>query len=212
MIQIKIFVFNPFQENTFVLFDETKEAVIIDAGCHSKSEEKMLAEFISGNQLKPVRLINTHCHIDHILGNRFVSEYFSIKAEAHQADEFLALAAQQYGLTFGIQMEAAPAFGNYLDEGQQVLFGNSFLDIVHIPGHSPGGIVFYNKPEGFMIAGDVLFEGSIGRTDLPGGNYEQLISAIKNKLFTMDEKMIVYPGHGSSTTIGREKRTNPFFN
>jgi glyoxylase-like metal-dependent hydrolase (beta-lactamase superfamily II) len=109
-------------------------------------------------------------------------------------------------------MEAAPALGNYLDEGQQVLFGNSSLEIVHIPGHSPGGIVFYNKPESFMIAGDVLFEGSIGRTDLPGGNYEQLITAIKNKLFTMDEKMIVYPGHGPSTTIGREKRTNPFFN
>ena len=176
-----------------------------------KARSIHLYHFIKENELKPVRLINTHCHIDHILGNRYVSEYYKLIVEAHRADEFLATTARSYGLNFGIQMDAAPAIGKFLDEGMQVHFGNSFLDIVHIPGHSPGGIVFYHQAEGFMIVGDVLFNGSIGRSDLPGGNHNLLITNIKNKLFSMDEKMVVYPGHGPSTSIGKEKRTNPFF-
>jgi hydroxyacylglutathione hydrolase len=212
MITIKIFVFNPFQENTFVLFDETKEAVIIDAGCYSLQEEEKLSNFIKENGLKPVHLLATHCHIDHILGNKFVVENYQIQPEAHKADEFLYENVQSYGMNFGIETGPVPKIGNYLDEGMQVKFGNSILDIAHIPGHSPGGIVFYNKTEGFLIAGDVLFQGSIGRTDLPGGNFQQLTSNIENKLFTLDDKVVVYPGHGPSTTIGEEKRTNPFFN
>jgi glyoxylase-like metal-dependent hydrolase (beta-lactamase superfamily II) len=210
MIQIKIFVFNPFQENTFILFDESKEAVIIDAGCYSNQEEKILDDFIKENNLQPVHLLNTHCHIDHILGNRYLSESFRINPEAHKSDEFLVETVQSYGATFGIKMEVAPLIGKYLNEGMQINFGNSFLDIAHVPGHSPGSIVFYNKTEGFMIVGDVLFNGSIGRTDLPGGNYRQLISNIKNKLLCMDDKMLVYPGHGPSTTIGKERSSNPF--
>jgi hydroxyacylglutathione hydrolase len=212
MIQIKIFVFNPFQENTFILFDETKEAVIIDAGCYSVREEELLDKFIKDNGLKPVHLLTTHCHIDHVLGNKYVAENYQIKPEAHKADELLNKTVHLQGLNFGIQIEPVPELGKYLDESMQILFGNSVLDIAHIPGHSPGGIVFYNKAEGFMISGDVLFNGSIGRTDLPGGNHEQLLTNIKNKLFIMDEKMLVYPGHGASTSIGEEKRTNPFFN
>jgi hydroxyacylglutathione hydrolase len=212
MIKIKIFEFNPFQENTFVLFDETKEAVIIDPGCYSLKEEELLDKFIKDNGLKITHLLNTHCHIDHVIGNRFVSDKYKILPEAHKADELMAQSAHIHGLNFGIQIEPVPAIGKYIDEGMQISFGNSNLDIAHIPGHSPGGIVFYNNSEEFIIAGDVLFRGSIGRTDLPGGNYEQLIMHIKNKLFSMDDNMKVYPGHGPTTTIGEEKRTNPFFN
>jgi glyoxylase-like metal-dependent hydrolase (beta-lactamase superfamily II) len=210
MIKIKPFIFNPFQENTFVLYDETKEAIIIDAGCYTVKEEETLDRFIKENDLKPVHLLTTHCHIDHILGNRFVTEFYQIIPEAHKDDEFLVESVQGYGATFGIQIDPVPPIGKYLEEGMKVHFGNSFLDILHIPGHSPGGIVFYNKEEGFIIAGDVLFEGSIGRSDLPGGNHNQLISNIKGKLLTLDEKMIVYAGHGPSTTIGAEKKSNPF--
>jgi glyoxylase-like metal-dependent hydrolase (beta-lactamase superfamily II) len=212
MITIKIFVFNPFQENTFVLFDETKEAIIIDAGCYSLQEEEKLSSFIKENGLKPVHLLVTHCHIDHILGNKFVVENYQIQPQAHKADELLYQNVKAYGMNFGIETGPVPEIGNFLDEGMQVKFGNSILEIAHIPGHSPGGIVFINKTEGFVIVGDVLFQSSIGRTDLPGGDFNQLTSGIKSKLFTQDDKMVVYPGHGPSTTIGEEKRTNPFFN
>lgn len=211
MITIKIFVFNPFQENTYLLYDETKQGVLIDAGCYSKAEEQQFLNFIDENKIQLVRLLNTHCHIDHILGNKFVSEHFNLKVEAHKEDEFLALNASDHGAVFGIQMEGAPEISNYLNEGDQIQFGNSNLDIVHVPGHSPGSIVFYNIKEEFMIVGDVLFNDSIGRTDLPGGNYEQLINGIKNKLFTLGDQINVYPGHGELTTIGKERKYNPFF-
>jgi len=211
MIKIKIFVFNPFQENTFVLYDESKEAVIIDPGCYSVREEELLDIFIKENELNPVHLLNTHCHIDHVLGNRYVTENYGISSEAHMGDEFLINSAHTYGHSFGILTNPIPPIGKYLDEGMSVQFGNSKLDIVHIPGHSPGGIVFYNNEEGILIAGDVLFNGSVGRSDLPGGNEHQLLSGIKNKLFIMDDEMKVYPGHGPATTIGTEKKFNPFF-
>lgn len=211
MIEIKTLIFNPFQENTYILFDETKEAVIIDPGCLSSNEEDILDNFIQENGLNPVRLLNTHCHIDHILGNRYVSNRYELKLEAHKGDEFIAKAAQQHGISFGIQMpEPAPDIDVYLNEGEQIKFGNSVLDIVHVPGHSPGSIVFYSQKEGFMIVGDVLFNDSIGRTDLPGGDYDLLSSGIKGKLFPLGDEMKVYPGHGPYTTIGKERRSNPF--
>jgi hydroxyacylglutathione hydrolase len=212
MIKIKPFVFNPFQENTFVLYDETGEAVIIDPGCYSEGEKNELVKFIREKGLKPVHLLNTHCHVDHVLGNQFVSEYYGLVPAAHKSDVFLAESAHIQGINYGFQLEPVPAIGNYLEEGMQVQFGHSILDILHIPGHSPGGLVFYNKAEGFMIVGDVLFSGSIGRSDLPGGNHRQLVSAIEKKLFVLGDSMKVYPGHGPSTTIGNEKATNPFFN
>jgi glyoxylase-like metal-dependent hydrolase (beta-lactamase superfamily II) len=132
--------------------------------------------------------------------------------EAHKEDEFLAESVQSYGASFGIETGPVPAIGKYLYEGMKVEFGNSSLDIFHIPGHSPGGIVFHSLDQGILIAGDVLFSGSIGRTDLPGGNYEKLITNIRNKLFVLDDNTVVYPGHGPATTIGQEKKTNPFFN
>ncbi len=212
MIQIKTFVFNPFQENTYLIYDETKEAVIFDPGCHANQEEEQLVSFLEENELKLVRLLNTHCHIDHVLGVRFVKEKFGLKFEAHKDDEFLAKNAKSHGAAmFGIQMkEETPAIDVYLNEGEQIKFGNSTLDIVHVPGHSPGSIVFYNQKEQLMIVGDVLFNDSIGRTDLPGGDYDLLASGIKGKLFPLGDDMKVYPGHGPYTTIGKERRTNPF--
>jgi hydroxyacylglutathione hydrolase len=212
MIQIKIFVFNPFQENTFVLHDGTKEAVIIDPGCYSAREEELLEKYIKENGLKPVHLLNTHCHIDHVVGNQFISETYLLKPEAHQAEDIIAKSAHIHGLSYGIQINPIPSIGKFLEEGMQVHFGNSELEIVHIPGHSPGGIVFYHREQNFMIAGDVLFQGSVGRSDLLGGNEFQLLSGIKSKLFVMDGRMTVYPGHGPSTTIDYERKYNPYFN
>lgn len=211
MIQIKTFVFNPFQENTYLLYDETKEAIIIDPGCYSNEEEEELVNFLQENELKLVRLLNTHCHIDHVLGVRFIKEKFNLKFETHKEDEFLAENAKAHGASFGIQMQdETPAIDHYLNEGEQIKFGNSALNIVHVPGHSPGSIVFFNQTEQFMIVGDVLFNDSIGRTDLPGGDYDLLASGIKEKLFPLGDDMKVFPGHGPYTTIGKERRTNPF--
>jgi len=210
MIQIKNFVFNPFYENTYLVFDETKELVIIDPGCFSSEEQKILVQFIDENKLKPVRLLNTHCHIDHILGNSFISDKYNLKVEAHLADEFLIEGAKSHAMVFGLKVEEVAPIGNYLNEKDQIQFGNSKLDIVHIPGHSPGGLVFYNKKESFMIVGDVLFDNSIGRSDLPGGDHNLLINSIKSKLFPLGDEMIVYPGHGTETSIGKERISNPF--
>jgi glyoxylase-like metal-dependent hydrolase (beta-lactamase superfamily II) len=210
MIKIKTFVFNPFQENTYLLYDETGEAVIIDPGCYSKQEEESLLDFIVENNIKPEQLLNTHSHIDHILGNRFVAEQFNLKLQSHKEDEFLIQRAKEQGLAFGIKIENPPLPGNYLDEEMKIKFGNSELEIIHAPGHSPGSLVFYNRKEKFMIVGDVLFNQSIGRTDLPGGSYEILVRSIVQKLFPLGDDMEVYSGHGSPTTIGQERISNPF--
>ena len=210
MIKIKTFVFNPFQENTYLLYDETGSAVIIDPGCYSKSEEESLVNFIEENNIKLKRNLNTHSHIDHILGNLFISEHFNIPVESHKDDEFLIINAKEHGASFGINVEKPPFPTRYLDEGMQIRFGNSVLDIIHAPGHSPGSIVFYNKTEKFMIVGDVLFNQSIGRTDLPKGNYDLLINSITTKLFPLGDDMDVYSGHGAPTTIGQERISNPF--
>ncbi len=209
-MQIKNFIFNPFQENTYLVYDDSKEVIIIDPGCFSAREESILVQFIEENGLKPVRLLNTHCHIDHILGNHFVSEKYKLKVEAHPTDEFLSKAAKNHGINYGIQIGEVPKIEIFLDEKDQITFGNSVLNIAHVPGHSPGSLVFYSQKEAFMIVGDVLFNDSIGRSDLPGGDYNQLITNIKNKLFPLGDNMIVYPGHGPSTSIGKERLSNPF--
>ena len=210
MIKIKTFIVNPFQENTYLLYDETGEAVIIDAGCYSQAEKDELLSYLKANNLVLKRLLNTHSHIDHILGNQFIVANFNLELESHKEDEFLIKRAKEQAASFGISIESSPLPTKYLNEGDQIKFGDSVLDIIHAPGHSPGSIVFYNKVEGFMIVGDVLFNQSIGRTDLPGGNYDTLISSIKNKLFPLGDEMEVYCGHGSNTTIGQERISNPF--
>lgn len=211
MLKIKTLVFNPFQENTYILYDETNEAVIIDPGCHAKYEEEKLDFFIKNKNLRPVKLLNTHGHIDHIAGNYFVKHKYNIPLEAHESDEFLMIDAKKIGASYGfIIHEETPIIDNYLTEKDQIKFGNTVLDILHVPGHSPGSIVFYNTDAKILIAGDVLFHNSIGRTDLPGGSYDLLISGIKEKIFPLDKDITVYPGHGIPTTIDNEIKNNPF--
>jgi len=202
---------NPWQVNTYILSDETGECVIIDPGCFSKEEQKQLTDFITEKELKPVRLIHTHLHLDHVFGTRFVAEKYNLKPEAHPDDEFFINITKDYALQFGVTLEEnPPQLENYLNDGDEVKFGNTVLKVIHIPGHSPGGITFYDKEGEILIAGDVLFRDSIGRTDLPGGDYDILINNIKTKLLILPEKTVVYPGHGPSTTIGYEKDSNPF--
>lgn len=210
MITIHYFTFGPFQENTYVLWDETKECVIIDPGNNSATENKQLSDFISQNQLKPVRLILTHAHIDHINGNKYVLDTYGLLPEVHQDDVFFLERHLATANMYGFMVDPSPMAKVYIKEGDVIQFGKSSLNTVHTPGHSPGSITFYNQDEGFMISGDVLFYGSIGRTDLPLGNYDDLISSIKTKLIPLGDNMKVYSGHGQPTNIGFEKMNNPF--
>ena len=211
MIYTEIFVFNPFEENTILIYDDTRECVIIDAGCENTSEENELITFIERFNLKPVRLLNTHCHIDHIIGNLFIKEKYGLSPETHKLEEPLLNGAVEHARLFGIEIPQPPAISNYLTEGDTIKFGKSELKILCLPGHSPGSLAFYSEKQKFVLSGDVLFKGSIGRTDLPGGDFDQLIKNIKLKLFTLDGDMRVIPGHGPETTISLEKRSNPFF-
>ncbi|MDP2337319.1 MAG: MBL fold metallo-hydrolase [Bacteroidota bacterium] len=210
MIQIKKFTFNPVQENTFVAFDETGECVIIDAGCYSENERQELDLFISRKQLTPVHLINTHCHFDHIMGVTHCRDKYQINFETHADEKSLVEEAVEHGDLFGIPVEPIDAPDAFFQEGDQINFGNSYLQVIEAPGHSPGGVVFYNTEQKILIAGDVLFYGSIGRTDLPGGSFERLVGNIKTKLLTLPEETVVFCGHGPETTIGFEKKNNPF--
>lgn len=209
---IKSIVFNDFQENTYILHDETKECIIIDCGCNSDQENNELDSYISNNLLKPVKLLNTHGHIDHILGNSFAKEKYKIQLYMHEADIIFVEEAFDYGGFFDLDMVEPPLPDSFLNDNDNISFGNSQLKIFHVPGHSPGSVAFYSNEEKFVIVGDVLFKGSIGRTDLPGGNYNTLITGIRTKLFTLDDNVVVYPGHGEKTNIGYEKRNNPFLN
>jgi hydroxyacylglutathione hydrolase len=209
-MKIEKFVFNSFRVNTYVLFDETDDCVIIDPACENEREEEVLRCFISEKGLKPVAVLNTHGHVDHVMGNSFAVEQFSVDAYAHESDFFLIDQAVSFGSVFGLTVKQPPRPGKKLAEGDVFTFGKSKLSILHVPGHSPGSIVFYCEKDAVVIAGDVLFQGSIGRTDLPMGNHEQLIRNIREKLLTLPPDTLVYPGHGDSTSIGIEKATNPF--
>ncbi len=210
MIQIHSFTFNPIQENMYLLFDESKDCVIIDPGCYDDAERTILSEFIAQNGLKPVKLLNTHCHLDHIFGNGYVAKKYNLKLEFNKNDMRVFDAFQLTCDLYGMSCDPSPQPSVFLEEGDVIEFGNSKLEILFTPGHSPGSITFYNREEKFMIAGDVLFNGSIGRTDLPGGDHETLINNIKTKLFPLGDDFKVYSGHGPVTTIGFEKKHNPF--
>lgn len=210
MLSLKSFVFNPFQENTFVMSNENKECIIFDPGCYSSAEQNELSKYIEGEELKPILLVNTHCHIDHVLGNKFVTEKYEVPLWIHKEGLPLLQAAPVYGQTYGVQMLPSPHPEKFLDESDTVSLGKEKLQIIFVPGHSPGSICFYSKENKFLIGGDVLFYESIGRTDLPGGNHSQLLTHIKEKLFALDDDTVVYCGHGPETTIGHEKKHNPF--
>jgi glyoxylase-like metal-dependent hydrolase (beta-lactamase superfamily II) len=211
MATVLTLTFNPFQENTYIVYDETGECVIFDPGCATASEQQALRNKITELQLRPVRLINTHCHLDHVFGNRFVADTYDLPLEIHELEVPVLQAVPQVCRMYGLpEPDPAPALGSFLREGETVDFGNTSLEMYFTPGHSPGSLSFYCAADQFVIAGDVLFYGSIGRTDLPGGDYDTLIKAIKTQLLPLGDAVTVYPGHGPATRMGYERQNNPF--
>lgn len=208
-MKIKSFAFNPFQENTFVVSDDSGEALIIDAGCYNDAEIEILVDYLETNNLTPTKLVNTHCHIDHIVGVNSLKKKFNIPFAASVEDNYLLETAIQQGIVFGFALSEAPTIDENIEEGK-FGFGQSELQVFSVPGHSAGSLAFYSEKNNFVIVGDVLFNGSIGRTDLPKGDYDTLINSITTKLLTLPRDTVVYPGHGPSTTIGKEYDTNPF--
>ena len=210
MIKVEKFVVNQLGENSFILSDETGECIFIDPGFYFEEEHEEIRNYIADNNLTPKKITNTHCHFDHIMGVEFIRNEYKIPFMAHEQDAFWVDNATEQALRFGLEVKPVSPINEFLVEKELVKFGNSELEIIHIPGHAPGHVVFYSKEDKILIAGDVLFYGSIGRTDLPGGEHETLISNIKNKLFNLPDDTKVYCGHGPETTLGFEKTTNPF--
>ncbi|HEX7411451.1 MAG TPA: MBL fold metallo-hydrolase [Bacteroidales bacterium] len=210
MLTIRSFVFNSFGVNTYVLYDESRECIIIDPACQYPDEEDELAGFIGANNLNPVRLINTHTHIDHILGNTFISEKYNLIPETHSDAVIFLDTAQQAGAAFGVKIEKVIFPVKFLGDGDTVKFGNSLLRVLYTPGHAAGSICLVSDADSFVVTGDVLFQESIGRTDLPTGDLDLLLASIREKLFTLPDSFKVYPGHGPATSIGFERRNNPF--
>ncbi len=207
---IKQFVFNAFSENTYVVYDDTKECIIIDPGCYESSEKAELKKFIVDNNLTVTSLINTHCHIDHVLGNNFVKNEYGVGLTIHKLDIETLKANDVVASVYGFQAYEASEADFFIDESDQVKFGNSYFDVLFVPGHAKGHIALVNEHEKICIGGDVLFQQSIGRTDLPGGDFDTLMDSIKNKFFKLPDDVTVYCGHGPSTNIGYEKQNNPF--
>jgi len=210
MIQIQPFTFNPFEENTYLVYDETGEGVVIDPGCYEQSEKNTLAQFIESKKIKIKYLLNTHCHIDHVLGNEFVKNKYNIPFLIHPNDEPVLRSVKAYAPSYGFNKYQEVLPDGFLADGDTVSFGNTHFEVLFLPGHAPGHIGFYDKESLSLLSGDVLFEHSIGRTDLPGGDLDTLLSSIHQKIFTLPDAVVVYPGHGSSTTVGEEKNSNPF--
>ena len=210
MINIHYFAFGPFQENTYVLWDDSKEFIILDPGNNNATENKKLRDFISEKQLIPKRLILTHAHVDHINGNKYVFDTYGLLPEVHKEDVYFIEKHLATANMYGIPAEQSPMPKTFIKEGDIIKFGHSSLNTLHTPGHSPGSISYYNLEDKFIIGGDVLFYGSIGRTDLPLGHHDTLIKSIKEKLFPLGDYMKVYSGHGMPTSIGFERTHNPF--
>lgn len=210
MITVEKFMVNPLGENSYILSDESGECIFIDPGFYYEEEYNEVRTYIAEKKLNPVKIINTHCHFDHIMGVEFIRKEYNVPFYGHAEDAFLIERSMSQAQMFGMEMGTVGPLDQLLNEGEKVQFGNSELEIIHVPGHSPGHLVFYSPKDKFIIAGDVLFYGSIGRTDLPGGDYNTLISGIKNKLFILPDDTKVYSGHGPETTLGFEKSSNPF--
>lgn len=210
-MEYKVFINNPWQENTVVLYDETGEAAVVDCGCFGGEEENHLKTFLEQKKLCPVLLLNTHLHPDHIFGNRFMEEAYGLSTKAAREDDFLIDGAVEFASMLGIKgITQPPAVGEFLKDGDMVRFGHSELRVIAVAGHSPGGLCFYNARDRLLLSGDVLFAGSIGRADLPGGNEQELVRGIREKLCCLPDEVRVIPGHGPLTTVGEEKMYNPF--
>jgi hydroxyacylglutathione hydrolase len=211
MVQVQSFTFNPFSENTYLLYDETGEAIIIDPGCYDKSELQELTGYIEAKNLTPVQIVNTHAHIDHVLGVAALKRKYGIPFLLHKLDEPLLRAVKTYASNYGFSAFDEPEIDGYILEGQSIQFGNTTLKVIFVPGHAPGHVAFVSDEQQFVIGGDALFRMSIGRTDLPGGDHATLLTSIRTQLFTLPDSYTVYAGHMEPTTIGFEKKNNPFF-
>jgi hydroxyacylglutathione hydrolase len=209
-MQIKRFIFNPFQVNAYLLYDETREAILIDAAMMSTQEKQIFTQFIEDKQLILKGLYNTHGHMDHIAGTAWIKHKYMLNPQGHQADNMLVETALQHAKIYGIEMEAPEPVREYIDKGHFIRFGNQELEVRHVPGHSPGGLAFVHHKNKLIFSGDSLFQLSVGRTDLPGGNMEQLIQSIHTEILSLDGIYKIYPGHGPETTIETESKENPY--
>lgn len=210
MLSVHSFTFSPIAENTYILSDVKGNCAIIDPGCYYDEEKEELAAYIAAAQLTPVLLLNTHCHLDHVFGNKYIAEKYGLTLHIHPEEKKLLDFAPASGLMYNLPFDNYSGEINFLQPGSTIAIGDEELEILYTPGHSPGSISFYHKKGDVVISGDALFQGSVGRTDLPGGNMDTLIHAIKTTLFTLPDNTIVYSGHGDPTTIGEEKKFNPF--
>jgi glyoxylase-like metal-dependent hydrolase (beta-lactamase superfamily II) len=204
-------VFSPIEENTFVITGDDTSCIIIDCGCYGKREEKRFEDLIDSLKLVPVLLLNTHCHLDHVFGNGFILSRYGLSARSHPNEDYNLRSAPEHAMMFGLKMETPPEPGPYLADGEIVEAAGLTLEVIAVPGHSPGGLAFFCRKEGVLFTGDALFAGSIGRSDLPGGNHDALIKNITGRLFTLPGETVVYPGHGPDTTIEHEMETNAYF-
>lgn len=211
MTKVAQLTFNPFQENTFVVYDDSQECAIIDPGCYTETERQALINFINEKKLRPVRLLNTHCHLDHVFGNAFVARTYGLDLEMHRKDlsilQNLSTTAHLYNIP---NVEPSPEPKVFHEAGDTITFGETSFNVLFTPGHSPGSISFHCDAADFVLCGDVLFERSIGRTDLTGGDMNTLLNSIRQELFPLGDETVVYNGHGRPTTIGAERRQNPF--
>ncbi len=212
MLTVKSFEFSPIRENTYLVYNEFNECAIIDPGCYYDQEKEAMAQFIEKMDLKPVMLLNTHCHLDHVFGNLYVANRYGLVPHIHRLEipvlEYAPVAALMYNCPFDNYQGPL----EYIDAGKQLKMGNDRLEVLFTPGHSPGSVSFYNPEGGFLVSGDVLFQRSIGRTDLPGGDLDTLLTSIREQLFVLPNETSVYSGHGPVTSIGDEKKFNPFLN
>jgi glyoxylase-like metal-dependent hydrolase (beta-lactamase superfamily II) len=210
MFHVKVFKFSPIQENTYLLYNDTNKAIIIDPGCYTTEEQETLKKFLIDNQLEPVQLVNTHCHLDHVFGNNWVHKTYGLELYIHPNEEKMLEFAPKSGENWGMPFINYSGPLHFLSQENTISLGQDQLSIRFTPGHSPGSISFYCAEQGFIISGDVLFYESIGRTDLPMASHEQLLNSIKEQMLTLPDEVIVYSGHGRPTTIGHERKNNPF--
>ncbi len=210
-MHVQKFTFNPFQENTYVLHAEG-EGIIVDPGCSDQNEQRELEGWLEANGVLPVRLLLTHAHIDHVMGCAWLEERYGLKPELHRKDLPIMQAAEMQGAMFGLRIDPPPAPARFIEAGEVISLGDEHLDVLFVPGHAPGHIAFYNPKQRFILSGDVLFHRSIGRTDLPGGDMDTLLESIRTQLYPLGDDITVYCGHGPETTIGEERRGNPFVN
>ena len=212
MINVKIFPFNPLQENTYILYNQDNQCIIVDPGCYSEAEREKIKDFIAEKGLKPVMLVNTHCHLDHVFGNKFIAETYKLELFIHPGEKVVLDHAPTSGLMWNLPFDSYSGKIHDLVPGKRIVLGDEELEILFTPGHSPASVSFYSKANGFLLAGDVLFRESVGRTDLPGGSPDVLMKSIKDELYVLPDETIVYSGHGMPTTIGHEKKHNPYVN